>query len=433
MTGADNHFLDQIDRLIDARADAPLLSGETICEHFGVSRSHLHRTLRKQTGLSPTLYIRKRRLLLARHLLETTDLRVGEIGDRVGIGSPQNFSKYFTAQFGVSPSSLRRRQAGQPGQLQPDADSTAFRSVNGPAPNGVADEVDRAGMHPAPITDTGPLASPTRPGLPNAPWPKRLAFGLLTGLGVWALFWLVSYRYAPNGPPAVVQRSIAVLPFKNSGAADTSPLVEGITDDLHTVLSLADSLKVIAQTSSGQYAHTKKTVWQIGDDLQVANLLRGSVLKTGDRLQIRLELIRTQDDIRLWTKTYSGAYPDLFRLTDQMGQDVLQQLNPPTAGPRQPTARPAPTTSMVAYNAFLQGRQLMLTRSEEKIEAGIARFDEAIRLDGHFADAYAYKAVSCHLLLDMGYLTGTATWEQGKQNALAAIRIDSTNSTAYAR
>lgn len=417
MVSSDEAFILKLKSLIDKNLSDSSFSTDTICREMGISRSQLHRYVKVQTDLSVSLFIRQQRLEKAKILLHTTELRIVEIAELVGIPNPQNFSKYFTEAFTVSPTEFRK-QPLETDSVSPDLTPVGIQSEALP-------ELEPIFQQAAP---------PPLPGRKRRKWYliAGALVALLTGLSLYVWLPFDSQHYGsktPNQAP----NSIAILPFKNMGPSDTGPLVEGITDDLHTMLSLVDSLKVIARTSSDQYQHTKKTVWQIGDELQVANLLKGSVLKNGDRLQIKLELIRTNDDIRLWTKNFSGSYDDLFRLTEQMGQEVLLQLNLPAGSHQyQLVDRPAPTTNAVAYNAFLQGRQLMLTRSEAKLRAAITRFDQAIRLDKRYADAYAYKAVCYQLLIDMGYITGQAIWNEGQKNALVAINLDSTNSTAYA-
>ncbi|QMW03280.1 helix-turn-helix domain-containing protein [Spirosoma foliorum] len=416
MISSDESFGVKLKSLIDKNLPDSSLSADVICREMGVSRSSLHRLVKEHTDLSVNLFIRQCRLERAKFLLKTTELRIAEIAELVGIPNPQNFSKYFTEAFAVSPTEFRR-QKPESESITPD-----------PAPEPALIQ---------PITD--PVYTPQpEDNLPVVVHKRQyrylIAGVIVAGLAGLALYVWLQLGRQHHGVSSLLgtNQSIAILPFKNMGPTDTGPLVEGITDDLHTVLSLGDSLKVVARTSSDQYQNTKKSIWQIGDELQVANLLKGSVLKNGNQLQVKLELIRTNDDIRLWAKTFSGSYNDLFRLTDQMGQEVLQQLNPSGVQRTQTISRPVPTTNTVAYNAFLQGRQLMLTRSEDKLKAAISQFEQAVQLDEHFADAYAYKAVCYQLLIDMGYQTGQAIWNQGKQNALTAIQFDSTNSTAYA-
>jgi adenylate cyclase len=109
MTHSDKALLEKFDHLIDENLDNSTFSTDKVCQDLGISRSQLFRILKDHTQLSSTLYIRKRKLAKAKNLLSTTEMRVSEIADAVGINSPQNFSKYFTEEFNVSPTDFRKQ------------------------------------------------------------------------------------------------------------------------------------------------------------------------------------------------------------------------------------------------------------------------------------------------------------------------------------
>lgn len=108
MSYAEPIILHKINLSIENNLTNEQFSVDVICRDVGVSRSQLHRILIEEAQLSTTLYIRKRRLEKAKNLLLTTDLRISEIADEVGINSPQNFSKYFIDEFAISPTDFRK-------------------------------------------------------------------------------------------------------------------------------------------------------------------------------------------------------------------------------------------------------------------------------------------------------------------------------------
>jgi adenylate cyclase len=107
----DKTLLEKFDQIIDENLENSSFSTDKVCLDLGVSRSQLHRTVKEKTTLSVTLYIRKRRIEKAKVLLSTTEMRVSEIANAVGIDSPQNFSKYFTEEFNLSPSDFKKQIA----------------------------------------------------------------------------------------------------------------------------------------------------------------------------------------------------------------------------------------------------------------------------------------------------------------------------------
>lgn len=85
MTNSDIALLEKLDKYIERKLDNPTFSIDDVCVELGVSRSQLHRVLTETIQLSTTLYIRKKRLEKAKYLLSTTNLRISEITDAVGI------------------------------------------------------------------------------------------------------------------------------------------------------------------------------------------------------------------------------------------------------------------------------------------------------------------------------------------------------------
>ena len=78
---------------------------------MGISRTQLHRVVKIETNLSTTLYIRKIRLEKAIILLQSTNLRISEIADAVGISNSTNFSKYFFEEFTISPTDYKKKHS----------------------------------------------------------------------------------------------------------------------------------------------------------------------------------------------------------------------------------------------------------------------------------------------------------------------------------
>lgn len=414
MNLADEDFLSRLNQLTDQHLAQPDYGADELGRDLGVSRSFLFRMVKQQTGLTVGNYIRMRRLQRARELLLTSSLRIAEVAEVVGFSSPQYFTRYFTEEFGTTPSALRRTKT-------PETSPTQVPSAEEP-------------LTPQLTPETAPAQTPAdTPARQRAARKQPVSRLLLGGVFVLALLGgLVTYRLGRGSAAPAAKLSLVVLPLKNIGRDQTDPLADGITDELRGALALAPNLTVIAPTSANTYKNTDKTVWQIGDELGVTHLLRGSIFRQGPGLQINLELLRTRDNIRVWSKTYRGAYNDLFATTNRLSQDVLDQLQPTTALPAITNQQRPPTTSLPAYNAFLLGRQLMLSRSEAKLRASLDRFDEALALDNRFVDAYTYKAISYGIMADMGYPGREQHRALMEQNAHLALGLDSTNSTANA-
>ena len=107
--------------------------------------------------------------------------------------------------------------------------------------------------------------------------------------------------FGEAGPAPI--RSVAVLPMQNlSNDPNQEYFVDGMTDELITDLAQIRELKVVSKTSIMQYKGTRTPLPQIGRELGVDAVVEGSVLRSGDRVRITAQLIRTATDRHIWAE-----------------------------------------------------------------------------------------------------------------------------------
>ena len=90
-------------------------SVQQLAYNMKMSRSQLHRKLKKSTGQSVNQFIREYRLQRALELLKQGDKTVSEIAFEVGFGSHSYFTTCFTEHYGFPPGEARRRSLDPPG------------------------------------------------------------------------------------------------------------------------------------------------------------------------------------------------------------------------------------------------------------------------------------------------------------------------------
>lgn len=404
MNTSHQDIIEKLTHLILDDSQTSSLTVSEITKSLGTSRTQLHRIVKKETGLSTTLYIRKIRLQKARELLCTSDLRISEIAHLSGIDSPQNFSKYFIQEFQLSPSEYRKLNSGQ-------------------------------------ILHDIPPYEPVHQAESKDEWFRRLpsqrAFYIflgvfvLIGIGAW-IHRTQSTKLGIKGldPGQNFENSLAILPFTYQNVAANSS--EGILDELHNSLAQIENLKVIARTSSDQFKSTKNDFKKIGTELRVNHILTGNLQKQNNNLQLNLRLVDTQGDSTVWTKTYVSRESSLMRLTKAITRDIATELSQSISPSLAQRLNRQITTDQDAYNEFLEGRSLLVTREKEKLAQSIEKFNRAIALDSTFAEAYAYKAIAHNLNGNMGYTNLEASLNESEQNALMAIKLDGQNASAYA-
>ncbi len=105
----EDAFLLKIKQIVEARLSDESFDNQQLCEQMSLSRTQVYRKLKALTDLSPSDYIRQKRLEKAAVLLLTTDWPIAEIGMAVGIGDANYFARIFTKQYHLTPSAYRKK------------------------------------------------------------------------------------------------------------------------------------------------------------------------------------------------------------------------------------------------------------------------------------------------------------------------------------
>src|SRR5438132_9048504 len=191
---------------------------------------------------------------------------------------------------------------------------------------------------------------------------------------------------------AVDSKSVAVLPFENlSSNKENAFFAQGIQDEIITTLSKIGGLRVISRTSTANYKSAPENLPEIARELRVANVLEGSVQKSGDRVHINVQLIQADTDAHLWAQSYDRQLIDIFAVEAEVAKRIADSLSA-TLSPQE-TARveTKPTENSDAYVLYLRGREYQ-TRPDNFLQdfrSAAHFYEQAIALDPNFALAHA--------------------------------------------
>jgi TolB-like protein/Tfp pilus assembly protein PilF/class 3 adenylate cyclase len=188
----------------------------------------------------------------------------------------------------------------------------------------------------------------------------------------------------------ISEKSIAVLPFENlSRDPDNAYFATGIQDEILTRLAKIGALKVISHTSTQQYAARPGNLSEIARQLNVANILEGSVQKAGDQVHINTQLIRAATDEHLWAESYDRKLENIFGVEAEVATSVAEALKAKLTGDEQKILEEKPTNNLEAYDAYLRG--IALWRDDNFLNRlkSIQPLEEAVRLDPNFVIAWA--------------------------------------------
>lgn len=183
---------------------------------------------------------------------------------------------------------------------------------------------------------------------------------------------------------------IAVLPLTNiSPDPNDEYFSDGLTEELISTLSEIKELRVIARTSVNRYKGVAdKDAAEIGEELQVAYILEGSVRKSGSKIRVATQLIDVATQEHVWSNHYDRDLDDIFLIQSDIAKNVADSLKITLFASESTHVEERPASS-TAYVAYLKGRALLHDRSEKAIRAARKQFELAIREDPNFALAYS--------------------------------------------
>lgn len=206
-------------------------------------------------------------------------------------------------------------------------------------------------------------------------------------------------RAAQAAPP---ERSLAVLPFRNIGGdKENEYFCEGLAEDILNVLSRVDGLRVAARSSAFAFRDGANDVRAIGESLNVASVLEGSVRKSDGRLRIAVRLVDTVDGYQRWTAVFDREEDDIFKIQDEISRAVFDALHVEVYGTKRPQIAPG-TRDVQAYNLYLMGRHQFHKRTETSLRSALRFFEQATERDPNFALPYTGLADSYSLLSASG-------------------------------
>jgi len=224
---------------------------------------------------------------------------------------------------------------------------------------------------------------------------------------------------ASPAPPTVASlptdASIAVLPFVNmSSDKEQEYFADGISEELLNLLAQVPELRVIARTSSFSFKGKDVDIAEIARRLNVANVLEGSVRKSGDKLRITAQLVRASDSSHLWSQTYDRQMADVFEVQDEIAGSVVSELKVKLLGTAPPTSR---VTDPQAYSLLLQARASFRQGTAEAVKRSITQFGQALAIDPRYAAAWVDLANAYELEMTNGWRPN----EEGNRLARQAI------------
>src|SRR5512132_3608272 len=238
-------------------------------------------------------------------------------------------------------------------------------------------------------------------------WAEIAAALLVLGAIIAGVFFLA--RRPTTSALRVLDKSIAVLPFENRSEDKANAyFTDGVQDEILTDLAKIADLKVISRTSVLQYkSGVARNVREIAQQLGVANVVEGSVQRSGNRVRVNAQLVDARNDAHLWAQTYDRDLADVFAIQSEIAKAIADQLQAKLSPNEKKAIEQPPTADLAAFDLYSRAKTLILipgtaSTVEGDLQKAIELLKRAIARDP------AFHAAFCQLVLAHDTLYATA-------------------------
>jgi serine/threonine protein kinase/tetratricopeptide (TPR) repeat protein len=241
-----------------------------------------------------------------------------------------------------------------------------------------------------------------------------------------ALGWNVWKSELINGSPT---KSVAVLPFENlSGNPDNAYFTDGVQDEILTDLARIADLKVISRSSVMQYkSGVARDLRKIGHQLGVANVVEGSVQRSGNRVRVHAQLTDVRTAGQLWAHTYDRDLTDVFAIQSEIAKTIASQLQAKLSEREKSAIERPPTSDIVAFDLYTRAENLLLASFSSAARAKLIQaadlLNQAIARDPSFFQAYCRLAYTHDRLYFAGFDHTPARLALAEAAVQAAFRL----------
>jgi len=234
---------------------------------------------------------------------------------------------------------------------------------------------------------------------------------------------LASQKDEPT--PTAPKNRIAVLPLSNiSPDPKDGYFADGLTEELITVLSRVQGLRVIARSSVDRYKGRDQGVAQIGRELMVGSMIEGSVRIAGNRLRVSVQLIDASSEEHLWSENYDRRLDDIFEVQSDIAKMVAEKLKVKLLLREEERLYQRSVPSISVYKHYLRGRSLLSKREPREMLEAKQIFEKAIAEDPNYPPALAGLADAYYLLGDYWAMPVDEARRKSRQFLSKALNLD---------
>jgi len=228
---------------------------------------------------------------------------------------------------------------------------------------------------------------------------------------------------------AFPEKSIAVLPFENlSAEKENAYFADGVQDEILTLLAKLADLKIISRVSVMQYkSGVARNLREISQQLGVANVVEGSVQRSGNRVRVNAQLVDARTDRQIWGQTYDRDLADVFAIQSEIAKAIAEQLQAKLSPREEKAIERPPTGDIAAFDLYTRAKNLLLIGLSSTMKANLLQaadlLNQAVSRDPSFFRAYCQLAYAHDALYFLGFDHTAARLALAEAAVQAATRL----------
>ena len=227
-----------------------------------------------------------------------------------------------------------------------------------------------------------------------------------------------------------LEKSIAVLPFINDSPSDSNRyFIDGIMVDILNNLQTVKDLRVISRTSAEKFRNTTKSVPEIAKELGVNYIVEGSGQKSGNRMRLRVNLIRAVKEVHLWGNSYEkelNEVRDILDIQSQIAESITSELKAYVTPQEEQRIEKIAAVNLDAYEAVMKGNFYWDKLSANDLETALKYYELAKEKDPEYAPAYAGIGGVWIARQQMGLVSPGEAVPKAEEALMKAFDLDST-------
>jgi TolB-like protein/Tfp pilus assembly protein PilF len=211
---------------------------------------------------------------------------------------------------------------------------------------------------------------------------------------------------------------------------------DGLSEELLNVLAKIKGFRVASRMSARTFKGKEIDIPSAAQQLQVANVLAGSVRKSGKRVRISTQLVEAAKDETVWSETYDRQLDDIFAVQDDIAQSVVHELRERLLGKPADGADAAKVIAEVqaasrgrsenaeAYRLYLQGQFFRDQLNQDATARAVECYQQALKLDPEYALALAGLSRGMSDLAGQNWIPRAEGYEIARTAAQKAVTLE---------